>query len=119
LIERTIGLDYAQAAAQLRSEITEEDRARWKPAEIGAESISAWANESFAITRRADVGYCVLNQGACWYAAGRPEYRGSEQSVVAVDEGYLAVQGPVVRERLKAAAVRLAAILNGVLTPGL
>ena len=35
-----------------------------------------------------------------------------------IDDGYLAAQGHIVRERLKAAAIRLAAILNVALTPG-
>ena len=42
LVEKTIGPDYERAAAQLRSEITAEDRARWTPAEIGPESVTAW-----------------------------------------------------------------------------
>jgi hypothetical protein len=118
LVEKTIGPDYERAAAQLRSEITAEDRARWTPAEIGPESVTAWANESFVIATSPGVGYCVQKDGACWYSADQREYHGGDKRVVDIDDGYLAAQGPIVRERLKAAAIRLAAILNVALTPG-
>ena len=109
---------YERAAAQLRSEIRTEDRVRWLPAEIGAESVTAWANESFAIATSPGVGYCLQKDDACWYSADQREYHGGDKRVVDIDDGYLAAQGPIVRERLKAAAIRLAAILNVALTPG-
>jgi hypothetical protein len=64
------------------------------------------------------VGYCLQKDGACWYSADQREYHGGDKRVVDIDDGYLAAQGPIVRERLKKAAVRLAAILNVALTPG-
>jgi hypothetical protein len=79
----------------------------------------SWANESFAIATSPSVGYCVQKDGACWYSADQREYQGGNKRVVDIDDGYLAAQGPIVRERLKAAAIRLAAILNVALTPGL
>ena len=55
---------------------------------------------------------------ACWYAPDQPEYKGGAQKVVTVDDAYLTAQAAAVRERLKMAGVRLAAILNTALTPG-
>jgi hypothetical protein len=48
----------------------------------------------------------------------RPHVANAEPEVVTIDDGYLAAQGSIVRERLKEAAIRLAAILNVALTPG-
>jgi hypothetical protein len=75
---------------------------------MGAESVTAWANESFEIVRWPDVGCCVQTSGGCW------------RRDVPVNEGYIAARDhPWVRERLKAPAVRLAAILNEALAVGL
>ncbi len=67
IIEKKIGLDYADIAEKLRAEITDADRASWIPPEVGAESVVSWANGSFAITTRPDVQYCVPKEDACWY----------------------------------------------------
>ena len=118
IIEKRIGVDYAYTAAKLRAEITDDDRACWIPQTIDTATIVAWANESFAIAERPDVQYCVQKDGACWYAPDRLQYRGGAQRVVAIDDAYLTAQAATVRERLKMAGVRLAAILNTALTPG-
>jgi len=106
IIEKKIGLDYADIATRFRAEITDEDRARCTAA------IVAWANESSAIAERPDVQYCVQKDEACWYASYQEEYRGGAQRVVAVDDAYLTAQAETVRQRLKMAGVRLGAILN-------
>jgi hypothetical protein len=112
IIEEKIGLDYADIAAKLGAEITDDDRARWVPPTINVAAVVAWANESYAIAERPDVQYCVQVADACWYALGQPEYKGGAQKVVVVDDAYLAAQAVIVRERLKMAGVRLGAILN-------
>ena len=117
IIEKKIGLDYADIAGKLRAEITDADRASWIPPEISAESVVSWANGSFAVTTRPDVQYCVPKEDACWYADDQKEYRGGTQRVVTVDDAYLTQQASTVREQLKMAAVRLAAILNIALMP--
>ncbi len=45
IIEKKIGLDYADIAEKLRAEITEEDRARWIPAIVDTAAVVGWANE--------------------------------------------------------------------------
>ena len=117
IIEKKIGLDYADIAAKLRAEITDEDRAGWIPPTIDVAAVVAWANESSAIAERPDVQYCVQVADSCWYAWDQPEYRGGAQRVVTVDDPYLTAQAATVRERLKRAGVRLAAILNTALMP--
>jgi len=118
IIKEKIGDDYAVVAEALGTEITNADQARWAPTEIGVESVVAWANETFAITERPDVQYCVQKENACWYAAEQQEYRGGPQRTVTVDDAYLAAEAATVREQLKKAGVRLGAILNTALTPG-
>ena len=65
-----------------------------------------------AIAEKPDVQYCVQVADACWYATDQEQYKGGAQRVVTVDDAYLAAQAATVRERLKMAGVRLAAILN-------
>ena len=59
IIEKKIGLDYADIAVKLHAEITDEDRARWIPPIIDVAAVVRWANESLAIAERPDVQYCV------------------------------------------------------------
>jgi hypothetical protein len=117
IIEQKIGRDYADIAARLRAEITDEDRARWVPSIIDIAAVVSWANESSAIAERPDVQCCVQVADSCWYAADHAEYKGGAQRVVVVDDAYLTAQAARVRERLKMAGVWLAAILNTALMP--
>ena len=112
IIEKRIGLDYADTAEKLRAEITEEDRARWSPQVVDTAAVVSWANESSAIAERPEVQYCVRKDGACWYASDQQQYSGGAQRVVTVDDAYLTAQAATVRERIKMAGVRLGAILN-------
>jgi len=41
-----------------------------------------WANESFAISERPEVQYCVQKEEACWYAPDQQEYGGGAQRVL-------------------------------------
>ena len=59
IIARIIGDDYAQIAANLRDDISEEQRAQWRP-----DSPIEWVNESFQITISPATNYCVQKQGA-------------------------------------------------------
>ena len=111
------GLDYVDIAAKLRVEITDDDRAGWVAPSIDVAAVVAWANEFSAIAERPDVQYCVQKDDACWYAPDQPEYRGAAQRVVVVDDAYLTAQAATIRQRLKMAGVRLAAILNTALLP--
>ncbi len=114
IVEKKIGPDYPPLAEALQREISEADRKAWIPAEIDAGAVAAWASESLAISLRPSVQYCVRKNGACWYSNEALRYPSKPRSVD-IDEAYLELHAPLVRERLKRAGVRLAAILNIVL----
>jgi hypothetical protein len=115
IIEKTIGSDGRKIALELRGEISAEDRARWIPASIDTASVIGWAEESFQIAVKPETGYCVKKDGACWYTPEQREYVPERpQKKALVNNAYLAKHAPIVRERMKQAGVRLAAILNTV-----
>lgn len=84
---------WATMSADLRQAITPEQRAAWR---AGRDPVR-WADESFAITRRL-------------YAEPPDAQEG-------VNEAYWVKWMPTVAERLQAAGVRLAAVLNAALDP--
>ena len=93
---------------ELRAGITDEQRAEW----VASNPVD-WANESFAIARKPEVGYCVMIDDTCRYAADNPEFdEGDPERVVLVDDGYLDRHAPIARERIAMAGVRLAGLLN-------
>jgi len=78
-----------------------------------AVSIAGWANESFQVTRRKSVQYCVRVGTKCFYQQGNETFsEGEEEKVVIVDAAYLEQHVPFVRDRLKRAGIRLADLLN-------
>ncbi len=114
IIEKKIGVDYVATADALRNEISEEDRQAYVSGEIDAGSVAAWANESLDIARRPSVQYCVEKNDACWYSNEAMSFPSRRRSVE-IDNAYLELHAPVVRDRLKRAGIRLGAILNTVL----
>ena len=56
---------------ELRAGITDEERAEWL-----ASDPRDWANESVVIARKPEVGYCVMVDGTCQYAADNREFAG-------------------------------------------
>jgi hypothetical protein len=72
-----------------------------------------WANESFAITIRPDVGYCVVVGNACEYEADNRDLdNGEPKKVIVIDDAYLDMHAPNARQRIATAGVRLAGLLN-------
>jgi hypothetical protein len=95
-------------AAELRADITDEQRAEWL-----ANDAVAWANESLTIAASPDVEYCVMVDGACQYEAENRELDdGEPEKEVLVANGYLDTHAQVVRERMVMAGVRLGGLLN-------
>jgi hypothetical protein len=73
----------------------------------------AWANESAAIARDPNVGYCVTIGDTCRYEAGNPELDdGEPEKMVVANNAYLDRHAPVVRQRIAMAGVRLAGLLD-------
>jgi S1/P1 Nuclease len=93
---------------ELRAGITDEQRAEW----LATEPVD-WANESFAIARKPEVGYCVMVDGTCQYAADNRDFEeGEPEKMVVFDDGYLDRHAPIVRQRIAMAGVRLAGLLS-------
>ena len=113
IVEAKLGSDEVKAAAALESEITDEDRKSWGSPGLDAAAVANWASESLAIALTPPVQYCFQHGDACWYAPDSPKFAGRKRSVE-MGPAYLDREAPVVRERLKRAGVRLAAILNTV-----
>jgi hypothetical protein len=113
IISNRIGEHPRDIASELRAEITDQDRAKWAPGKIDLAAVVGWANESLAISLSPKVEYCVQKPGECWYTANQKTFPGNgpRKKVEANDE-YLTRHAPTVRERLKMAGVRLAAVLN-------
>ena len=108
LVEERLGMHPLAIVRELRAGITDEQRAEWL-----ASNPVDWANKSFAIAREPDIGYCVMVDGTCQYAADNREFEeGEPESVVVVDDGYLDMHAPIARERIAIAGVRLAGLLN-------
>ncbi len=114
IIEEAIGDDASKIAVDLRAEITPADRAEWTPATIDADAVLSWAGETFAISIDPATRYCVMVGNECWYDIDRRLFTGGEPKMVIADEAYLKAQAAVVRQRLKQAGVRLAAVLDSV-----
>jgi S1/P1 Nuclease len=93
---------------ELQAGITEEQRAEWL-----ASDVLAWANESFAIARKPEIGYCVMVGDTCQYMAENREFQEGEfEKVVVVDDGYLDKHASIAREQIAEAGVRLAGRLS-------
>jgi S1/P1 Nuclease len=108
IVEKRLGMHPLTIVSELRAGITDEQRAEWL-----ASNPVAWANESFTIARKPDVGYCVMVDGTCRYAADNREFdEGEAERVVWVDDGYVDRHAAVARERLARAGVRLAGLLR-------
>src|SRR5215470_453329 len=98
-------------ARDLMESITDGDKAAWV-----AVPIAGWANESFQVTRRKSVQYCVRVGTKCLYQPGNETFsEGEDEEVVVVNAAYLEQHVPFVRDRLKRAGIRLAHLLNSTL----
>jgi hypothetical protein len=93
---------------ELQVSITDEQRAEW----LASDPVD-WANESFAIARKPEVGYCVMVGDTCQYAADNRDFDdGEPERVVVVDDDYLNRHASIARERIAMAGVRLAGVLR-------
>ena len=108
IIEKKLGTDPQNIARDVLDGLPDSDRAAWV-----AVPIAGWANESFQVTRRKSVQYCVRVGAKCFYRQGNETFsEGSKGKVVIVDTAYLEQHVPFVRDRLKRAGIRLGNLLN-------
>jgi hypothetical protein len=107
-VEERLGMHPLAIVPELRAGITDEQRAEW----LASDAVD-WANESFAIARKPEFGYCVMVGDTCQYMAENREFQeGEPEKVVVVDDSYLDIHAPIARERIAMAGVRLAGLLN-------
>lgn len=101
-------VDFGRA---LRSEITAEEKRRWK----NDKGMTAWANESLSIALSPEVGYCVQREHYCQYDADRIVFENdSEQKLLPLSEAYKELNSVIVATRLQQAGLRLAIMLDDV-----
>ena len=104
IVEERLGMHPLTIVSELQAGITEEQRVAW----LASDPVD-WANELFAIARKPEVGYCVMVDGTCQYAADNREFEeGEPERVVVVDGGYLDMHAPIARARIAMAGIRLA-----------
>jgi hypothetical protein len=99
-------------AAVWSLQVADEDRARWL-----STLPWQWSAESYAVTVRPELGYCVLVQTTCQYSATQPIFSQGQGRSVAIDEVYLDRAMPIIQLRITQAGVRLAHLLNLALDP--
>ena len=107
--------DDREAFGQLLHDtITDMQREAW----TASLSPLDWANESLAIARQADVGYCIRNGNRCDYSNTEETYEEEDHDP---DEGMRIFEAPsgyeddfnaIMTERMQMAGVRLGAMLN-------
>lgn len=108
ILAHNLGNDYRQIAARLGGQISAAEREAWRH-----DSPIEWANESFQVTIAPATGYCVWQQGACWYSADNMLLSGGEQRrLQTISRAYLRRHAETVERRLQQAGVRLAEVLN-------
>jgi hypothetical protein len=108
ILEHKLGRDIRHVASELRSPVTDAQRAAWTS--TGAKE---WANESFMITTAETVRYCVKTETGCWYEEDNEALDlDEEKKVVTVDEAYMDAHLPTITQRLTQAGIRLGHLLN-------
>jgi hypothetical protein len=103
--------DVRALAALWSGQVTDVERAQWLAA-----APWQWSAESYAVTIRPEVGYCVMVQGACQYSATQMAMATPRRGV-RVDDAYMDGAMPVIQRRITQAGVRLAHYLNLALDP--
>ena len=113
IIRETLGSDVRTIARDLLNSVEDWQREAWNDS-----TTVDWADESYDIARRPEVGYCIRENNTCWYGTdNRRLDSGENQRLVTVDQGYVAEFERVVQRRLTQAGVRLGGMLNRIFDP--
>jgi hypothetical protein len=97
LVLYAVGPDASEAATDLLASITPEMKAKWNT------SVPRdWANESFGIAEADRTMYCIMHGPSCDMTI----------SALNISAQYLDANGPVVKQQLQRAGVRLARLLD-------
>ena len=77
-----------------------------------------WSAESYAITLRPELGYCVMVQTACQYSSTLMSWsNGQPRRGVQIDDAYMDRAMPIIQRRITQAGIRLAHLINLALDP--
>jgi S1/P1 Nuclease len=98
-------------AASWSGQVSDGERAEWLSALPWQ-----WSAESYAVTIRPEVGYCVMVQGACQYSATQMAMATPRRGV-RIDAAYMDWAMPIIQRRITQAGIRLAHHLNLALDP--
>jgi hypothetical protein len=101
-----------QLAAAWMAPVTDVEGAQWL-----STAPWQWSQESYAITIRPEIQYCVMVQGNCQYSATQPTFPGANPRTVAVNDAYATMAVPIIQRRITQAGVRLAHLINLALDP--
>jgi hypothetical protein len=101
-----------QLAASWSAVVTDTQRAEWL-----SSAPWQWSLESYAITTRPDVQYCVMVQATCRYSTGQEAFGGTSPRTVVIDDAYALMAVPLIQRRITQAGVRLAHLINTALDP--
>ena len=104
--------DLQLLAATWSTQVTDVERAEWL-----STAPWQWSRESFAISLRPEVQYCVLVQAICRYSASQDVFGGSNPRTVIIDDAYVAMAMPIIQRRITQGGVRLAHLINLALDP--
>lgn len=108
-------IDTVRALADSWSaEVRDIDRAVWLSSEPWQ-----WSAESYEVTIRPVVGYCVMVAGTCQYSTTQIAFAGTPppRRSVMIDAAYMAGAMPIIQRRITQAGIRLAHQLNLALDP--
>jgi len=103
--------DIRTLAAGWSGAVTDVERAQWLSSQPWQ-----WSAESYAVTIRPEVGYCVMVQGACQYSATQPVMAAPRRNVP-IDAAYMDWAMPIIQRRITQAGIRLAHLINLALDP--
>jgi len=107
VFEPTIAAAQAMAATW-SGQVSDNDRAAWLSTEPWQ-----WSAESYAVTIRANVGYCAMVGPACQYSPAHLTFVSTQpRTSVLVDQAYMDAAMPDIQRRITQAGVRLAHWLN-------
>ena len=89
---------YQQLLIELKQIWLSTPSQEWQPALVWL-----WANESYQITRSADLGYCQITKGTCIPTKDGP---------ITLNDSYPKKFNPILKQQIVLAAKRLSAVLN-------
>lgn len=101
-----------QLAASWSGLVTDVQRAEW----LGSAPWQ-WSQESYSITVRPEIQYCVLVQGTCRYSTAAETFDAANRRTIVVDDSYAMMAVPIIQDRITRAGVRLAHLVNLALDP--